>query len=164
MTRIKRPFVEPGHLPAADQIRPFFEFDRRLRSLESAFYRHLLAAIDLDLVFGLEQKLWTKIADRSRFTDDQVLDIANAVVTRAFERLGHDPRRAMQEGVTGADGRIAPAPEAPHEHCPFCEDDGPRGAGGAPRPLLPPGLGPGDARGHAHRRRRRRRRGALAGS
>jgi hypothetical protein len=87
-----------------------FEFDRRLRALERAFYRHVLRVVDLDALFDLEQRLWVRLADRGRLTDDQVLDLSNAIVERAFDRLGRDPIRAMQEGVIGPDGRIAPVP------------------------------------------------------
>jgi hypothetical protein len=118
-----RPYVEPGILSSGDFERPVFEFDRRLRALERAFYRHLVRVVDLDALFALEQRLWVRLDARRRLTDDQVLDLSNAIIERAFERLGRDPIRAMQEGVIGPDGRIAPAPEAPHEHCPFCDDE-----------------------------------------
>jgi hypothetical protein len=97
-----------------------FGFDRELGTLERAFYRHLLRAIDLDALFGLEQMLWCELQELELFTDDQVLDISNAILSRALERVAHDPRRSMKEGTIGPGGRLVDVPEAPHGNCPFC--------------------------------------------
>ena len=123
---VTRPYVDPGVLPPDDFGRPVFEFDRRLRALERAFYRHVLRVIDLDALFGLEQQLWSRLQEQG-LTDDQVLDLSNTIIERALERVGRDPIRAMKEGVMGPGGHITPSPEAPHESCPFCDgepDDG----------------------------------------
>lgn len=106
-----------------------FVFDAELAELERAFYRHLLGAIDLDALFRLEQILWAELQAKGRFTDDQVLDLSNAILGRAFERVAGDPRRSMKVGRIGPDGAIVDAPEAPHESCPFCR----HGAGGRRR-------------------------------
>jgi hypothetical protein len=103
-----------------------FVFDRELGALERAFYRHLLRAIDLDALFELEQLLWSELEDLELFTDDQVLDLANAILTRALERVAHDPLRSMRQGTIGPGGHLVDAPEAPHGDCPFC-GPGPRG-------------------------------------
>jgi hypothetical protein len=122
--------------PDDDFGRPVFEFDCRLRALERAFYRHVLRVIDLDALFDLEQQLWSLLQD-GPLTDDQVLDLSNTIIERALERVGRDPIRTMRPGVSGPDGHVTPAPEAPHEHCPFCDDgpddgdDGPDDGAGA---------------------------------
>jgi hypothetical protein len=105
--------------------RPLFEFDRRLHALERALYRHVLRVIDLDALFALQRQLWPLLKDQSQLTEDQVLDLSNVFIERALERVGRDPIRAVRVGVIGPDGYVIPAPEAPHEHCPFC--DGARG-------------------------------------
>ena len=131
---VDRPFIEPGAAgPLYEPERPVFAFDRRLGALERAFYRHVLGAIDLDALFGLEQLLWCELERLELFTDDQVLDISNAILGRALERVAHDPLRSMREGTRGPGGQIVALPEAPHEGCPFC---GPRaraeGSAGGP--------------------------------
>ena len=121
---VSRPYVEPGVLPPEDFGRPVFELDRRLRAVERAFYRHVLRVIDLDALFDLEQQLWSRLQDQGQLTDDQVLDLSNAIIERALERVGRDPTRAVRVGVIGPGGGIIPAPEEPHERCPFCDGDG----------------------------------------
>ena len=121
--RAKRPFVDPGVLPPDDGGRPVFEYDRRLRALERAFYRHVLRVIDLDALFDLEHQLWSLLGNHGPLTDDQVLDLSNVIIERALERVGRDPIRAMRPGVMGSDGHVTPAPEEPHEHCPFCDGE-----------------------------------------
>jgi hypothetical protein len=116
-----RPYIDPGAAgPFHEPDRPMFGFDRELGTLERAFYRHLLRAIDLDALFGLEQMLWCELQELELFTDDQVLDISNAILSRALERIAHDPRRSMKEGTIGPGGHLVEAPEAPHGNCPFC--------------------------------------------
>jgi len=134
---VSRPYVNPGAMPPDDDFgRPVFEFDCRLRALERAFYRHVLRVIDLDALFNLEQHLWSLLQDQSQLTDDQVLDLSSVIIERALERVGRDPIRAMKEGVMGPGGHIIPAPEEPHERCPFCDgepedgEDGSDDAGG----------------------------------
>lgn len=143
-----RPFIDPGasgvHAPLHEPDRPMFVFDRRLATLERAFYRHLRAAIDLDALFGLEQLLWSELQELDLFTDDQVLDLSNAVLARALERIAHDPRRSMRVGRIGPGGHLVDAPEEPHGDCPFCATGcgpGPRGGGAAAGPG--PAAGPG---------------------
>ena len=89
-----RPYIDPGAAgPLLEPDRPLFMFDRGLAVLERAFYRHLLRTIDLDALFGLEQMLWSELQESGLFTDEQVLDLSNAVLARAFERVAHDPPR-----------------------------------------------------------------------
>ncbi len=127
-----RPFIDPGasgvDAPLHEPDRPVFVFDRDLATLEQAFYRHLRRAIDLDALFGLEQLLWSELQELELFTDDQILDLANAILSRALERVAHDPRRSMKVGKIGPGGRLVDAPEEPHGDCPFCGPD-PRGGG-----------------------------------
>jgi hypothetical protein len=125
--RAQRPFSL--FLPPDRFDRPAFEFDRRLHALERAFYRHLLRVIDLDALFGLELRLWSLLCKHGRLTDDQVLDLSNVIIERALEHVGRDPIRAMRLGVIGPDGRVTPAPETPHERCPFCDSDSEAGDG-----------------------------------
>jgi len=90
---IGRPYVDPGAMPPDDFDRPVFEYDRRIQEIERAFYRHVLRVIDLDALFDLEQQLWPLLQDQGQeqrpLTDDQVLDLSNAIA-RALERVGHD--------------------------------------------------------------------------
>jgi hypothetical protein len=126
-----RPFIDPGAAgPLEDPDRQMFVFDDQLGTLERAFYRHLRRAIDLDALFGLEQLLWSELQALERFTDDQVLDLANAMLARALERVAHDPRRSMREGVIGPGGYLVALPEPPHGDCPFCGAVARRGGGG----------------------------------
>jgi hypothetical protein len=126
-----RPFIDPGTAgPFLEPDRPLFAFDAGLCVLERSFYRHARRTIDLDALFGLEQVLWSELQDLGRFTDDQVLDLANAILTRALERLACDPRRSMREGTRGPGGQLVEVPEAPHGDCPFCGDAEAGGAGG----------------------------------
>jgi hypothetical protein len=118
-----------------------FVFDGQLAALERAFYRHLVGTIDLDALFGLEQVLWAELQAKDLFNDDQVLDLSNAILARAFERVAGDPRRSMKAARIGPGGAIIDAPEAPHEGCPFCghgggrrRNDGPEA--GPPREVL----------------------------
>ena len=127
-----RPYIDPGALgPFEEPGRPVFAFDRVLGALERGFYRHLVRAIDLDAMFGLEQLLWTELQELELFTDDQVLDLANAILARALERVACDPLRSMREGKIGPDGQIVEVPEAPHGDCPFCRPAGRRGGSSA---------------------------------
>jgi hypothetical protein len=131
-----RPFVEPDTAgPLAELLaepeRPMFAFDRELGALERAFYRHLLRAIDLDALFELEQLLWSELDEVAPFTDEQVLDLANAMLARALERVAHDPVRSMRLGTRGPGGQLVEAPEAPHEGCPFCGPLALSGGGGS---------------------------------
>ena len=126
-----RPYVDPGAVgPLPEPDRPMFVFDRELAALEQAFYRHLRRAIDLDALFGLEQALWSELEALERLTDDQVLDVANALLARALERVAHDPRRSMKEGRRGPGGAIVEVPEPPHGDCPFCAPAAPAGPSG----------------------------------
>ncbi len=116
-----RPYVDPGEAgPRHEPDRPVFAFDRELGVLERAFYRHLLRAIDLDALFELEQMLWAELQERARLTDPQVLDLSNAILTRALERVSRDPLRSIREGTLGPGGRFVAIPEEPHGNCPFC--------------------------------------------
>lgn len=154
-----RPIIDPGVDPDtagpftrtfAEPGRPMFAFDRELGALERAFYRHLLRVIDLDALFELEQLLWAEIEEIRPFTDDQVLDVANAMLARALERVAHDPLRSMKLGARGPGGQLVEAPEALHEACPFCGPvalglgtggggGGGGGSGGKPRSGWPRG-------------------------
>jgi hypothetical protein len=131
-----RPYVDLGAAgPLHEPDRPVFGFDRRLGTLERAFYRHLRRSIDLDALFGLEQLLWSELQDLELFTDDQVLDISNAILARALERIAHDPLRSMREGTRGPGGYFVDVPEEPHGDCPFC---GPAARGGGAGPAAGP--------------------------
>jgi hypothetical protein len=134
-----RPYVDPGAVgPLPEPERPMFVFDRELAALEQAFYRHLRRAIDLDALFGLEQALWSELEAIERFADDQVLDVANALLARALERVALDPRRSMKEGRRGPGGVIVEVPEPPHGDCPFCAPPAPPApAGGSGARTLP---------------------------
>ena len=138
---IGRPYVDPGNL-SENFSHPVFEYDRRIQEIERAFYRHLLRVIDLDALFDLEQQLWSQLQDRRPLTDDQVLDLANAIIARALERVGRDPIRAMKGGAAGPDGRVIPVPEAPHEQCPFCDGEPEDGEPGRRRARGRRGEGP----------------------
>jgi hypothetical protein len=117
-----RPYVDPGALDAGrEPDRPVFAFDRALGVLERAFYRHLLSAIDLDAVFGLEQLLWDELRKLDAFNEDQVLDVSNAILSRALDRVAFDPARSLKEGVPGPGGFLVELPEEPHGDCPFCK-------------------------------------------
>ena len=85
--------------------------------------------IDLDALFDLEQQLWSLLQD-GPLTDDQLLDLSNVIIERALERVGRDPIRAMRPGVSAPGGHMIPAPEEPHEHCPFCDGEPADGEGG----------------------------------
>lgn len=130
-----RPYVDPGALdPLREPDRPVFGFDRALGVLERAFYRHLLRVIDLDALFGLEQLLWDELHGRNAFNDEQVLDLSNAILARALDRVAFDPVRSMKEGVPGPGGFLVELPEEPHADCPFCKRaarfaEGTRGGG-----------------------------------
>jgi hypothetical protein len=135
-----RPYIDLGAAgPLQEPDRPVFGFDRRLGALERAFYRHLRRSIDLDALFGLEQLLWSELQDLELFTDDQVLDISNAILARALERVAHDPLRSMKGGTRGPGGCLVDIPEEAHGDCPFCGPPA-RGGGagpqGAPREAL----------------------------
>jgi hypothetical protein len=131
-----RPYIDLGAAgPLQEPDRPVFGFDRRLGALERAFYRHLRRAIDLDALFGLEQLLWSELQELELFTDDQVLDLSNAILARALERVAHDPLRSMKEGTRGPGGCLVDVPEAAHGDCPFC---GSRGGGGTGGPQAAP--------------------------
>jgi hypothetical protein len=128
-----RPYIDPGPAgPLREPERPLFAFDRELGALERAFYRHLLRAIDLDALFGLEQMLWSELEELELFSDEQVLDISNAILARALERVACDPLRSMKEGTIGPGGHLVDVPEAPHGDCPFCLP----GASGAVREVV----------------------------
>jgi len=132
-----RPYIDPGAAgPLLEPDRPMFVFDRRLGALERAFYRHLLRAIDLDALFCLEQALWSELQELELFTDDQVLDLSNAILARALERVAHDPVRSMKQGTLGPGGHVVDVPEAPHGDCPFCGSRA-RGGGAAGLPAPP---------------------------
>jgi hypothetical protein len=123
----ERPYVDPGDAgPFQEPERPVFVFDRDLGVLERAFYRHVRRTIDLDALFGLEQVLWLELQRLDLFTEDQVLDISNAILTRALERIANDPLRSMKEGRPGPGGSLVEIPEEPHGACPFCEISAPR--------------------------------------
>lgn len=107
-----------------------FVFDGELAELERGFYRHLRRAIDLDALFELEQLLWSELEELERFTDDQVLDLANAILARSLDRVAHDPRRSMKVGAGGPGGALVEAPEEPHGDCPFCAPHEHGGGGG----------------------------------
>lgn len=116
-----RPLVTGGAAHDEPLERPVFVFDQALTGLEHALYRHLIELVDLDAVFDLEQALWARLEDLEALPDELVLDVANTLIARAFERLGHDPARALRDGVVQPDGSVAPAPAAPHGECPLCE-------------------------------------------
>ena len=138
-----RPYIDPGTFgPLPEPDRPMFVFDRELGTLERAFYRHLLRAIDLDALFELEQLLWNRLQALELFTDDQVLDLSNALIARTLDRVAHEPLRSMRPGTAGPDGAVVEVPEEPHGDCPFC---GPWERGGQPRRGPGPGPDPGPA-------------------
>ena len=116
-----RPLIAPsaaGTLPEPEQ--PLFVFDHELAELERAFYRHLRGTVDLDALFELEQLLWSTLQEQDMLSDDQVLDVSNAILARSLERLANDPLRSMRPATMGPGGQPVDAPEAPHGECPFC--------------------------------------------
>lgn len=116
-----RPYVDPGAAgPFQEPDGPVFSFDPLLGALERAFYRHVLRTIDLDALFGLEQMLWSELQALDLFNEDQMLDISNAILARALERVARDPLRSMKEGTIGPGGHLVAVPEEPHGDCPFC--------------------------------------------
>jgi hypothetical protein len=68
--------------------------------LAERVYGHVLRVVDLDLLYGLEQVLWSEL-DRLKIRDNDG-DLATALLSEALHRVGHAPDRHVDmipEGI-----------------------------------------------------------------
>lgn len=105
----------------ADRItalsRALYAEPKGLGAIADAFYNHVLEALDLAALDGLEQELWS-VLDAAGI-HDEVGDISSKIVRDAIIRLADDPMRHISTvpyGITKAEAKAA----AFDDGCPFC--------------------------------------------
>lgn len=115
---------DPGSAAAGERELdlPTFVHHARLRALEEQLYGHVLDAIDLDALHGLEQMLYSILTSRMRISSELALDLSVLMIERALVRASDDSARYLDTGpppgITKAE-RDAVAFDA---SCPFCRE------------------------------------------
>jgi hypothetical protein len=109
--------------PDADRPAPLLAPHQAAVLLDQVIYEQVLACIDLDALYQLEQSLTMTVAEYEG-DGDRAADLAKALVDRALTRLPDDVRRYLH-AVSGP----------PFGGCELCEEEarqaGPAGAGGS---------------------------------
>lgn len=98
--------------------RPVFVHHHALREIEQQLYGHVLAAVDLDKLSGLEQLLWMLFDDLA-IDDALALDLTKQLIASALARVAQDPDRHMASvpyGVTKEEAAAVAFDDA----CLFC--------------------------------------------
>lgn len=74
---------------------PLFAQSKRLGVLEDQLYGHVRAAVDLDMMFQLEQHLAMVLGDQFEMSTDLALDLSTQMLESAIRRVAGDPIRSV---------------------------------------------------------------------
>jgi hypothetical protein len=75
---------------------PLLSPDQASTLLEQVIYEQVVACVDLDALYQLEQSLILQLGELAGVSDDQVPQLAKAMLDRALLRLPDDVRRYLQ--------------------------------------------------------------------
>ncbi|MBA3538245.1 MAG: hypothetical protein H0T79_01330 [Deltaproteobacteria bacterium] len=71
--------------------------------LDEVIYERVLAMVDLDALWKLEQELWFELDGIEGVDEDRIPELSKAMVDRALARLVGEPRRYMKVGQPADD-------------------------------------------------------------
>ena len=103
-----------------DFAQPLFAQHDELGTLEEQLYGHVRKAIDFDALANLEHALCMMFAEEHEMSNELALDLAAAVMHRAFMRAANDSARYCDSGAPPGITDAEKAAVAFEEECPFC--------------------------------------------
>ena len=99
---------------------PLFSQHDELGTLEEQLYGHVRKAIDFDALASLEHALCMMFCEQHEMSDELSIDLAAAIMHRAFLRAANDSARYCDSGAPPGITEAEKAAVAFDEECPFC--------------------------------------------